>query len=71
MILGFENGNYGGLKILVVIINLSIFIIWKNDPNIINTVSNIIYILYFCKIIKLLVYYYHSINILTTEKIFV
>lgn len=45
--------GYSGLKTLVIDINLSIFIIFKNDPStcIVNTKFNIKYILYFCKTI--------------------
>jgi len=47
---GFIRG-YGNLKILVIHINLSKFIICKNFPSIINTITNIRFILYFCKTI--------------------
>jgi len=38
------------LKILVININLTTLIIYKNGPSIINTASDITFVLYFCKI---------------------
>jgi len=43
--------DYGRLKMLVICINLSILIIYKNASSLINTWSDITYILYFSKII--------------------
>lgn len=39
--------GYGKLKVLVIYIHLSIFIFYKNGPNITNTRSDITLILYF------------------------
>jgi len=42
-------GDYGDLNISVININLSITIICKNVPSVINVSNNITSILYFCK----------------------
>jgi hypothetical protein len=56
----------GELSNLVININLSIIIIFKNGTNIINTRSNITFILYYCKtiFIKTIIV---SIDILITK----
>jgi len=51
-IMGLEDGSNCNLKILVININLSKFIVCKNGPSIINTSQYCIFyltILYFCK----------------------
>jgi len=44
-------GGYSDLKIVVINSNLSILIIYKNSPGIINTRSSFTSILYLCKTI--------------------
>jgi len=44
-----DYGGYGGLKIVVVHINLLILIILKNGPYIVNTRSNFTFVLYLYK----------------------
>jgi len=45
-------GLYSNLKIVVININPTTLIICKNGPSIINTSSNVKYILYFCETIS-------------------
>lgn len=42
----FGRYDYDNLKILIIYINLSIFIIYKNDQSIINTRSDILHLFY-------------------------
>jgi len=60
-------GLEGKLKMLLVInISLSMFIIYKNDPNIINTRFNITCNLYFYKTI-LKDYYPYNMHLITEK----
>lgn len=45
--------DHDNLKVLVIYINLSIFFIYKNFPNLISTIllSNIVFLCYVCKTI--------------------
>lgn len=55
---------YSKLRIIVININLLMFIIYKNDPSIINTKSNLFFVCFIYIVIL-------GMNILINEKLFV
>jgi len=60
-------GDYNDLKMMAIITNLSTLIICKNGQSILSTKSNIISVIYFCKIACKS--YYLRMIILITEKL--